>query len=400
MADNLVPEKPRSFIHNGDDDTRHVTLQGRDSEQTWSSPIVDQGQLNATYLASSSTRRYSCLVVGNYCHDVLFKDNSVITESIGGATSFISSVLDGFNVASCYVSKVGPDFAYPVTHRPLVSSSSRTTVFHAYFSSEIKRQDRILKRVRACEPISPCDLPNSKFDFGLAVGVGGEILPETLERMIDICKTVLVDIQALIRIFDPADGTVNHVDLNQTGFFYLLPRIGFLKASSDEAPFLDVEEVRKQCCVVLTNGNEGCMVFTKDSELKIAPFPTIQVDPTGAGDSFLGGLVTGLTRGLTVPDSALLGNLFGSLTVGQMGHSKFDPRLVQRVKEEVDKRREDHFDGLQFFRALDAARSSSLAGSFLQKSKRELPNNTSGAKCNDQSLLPSICEKEEPHSIS
>ncbi|CAH9094167.1 unnamed protein product [Cuscuta europaea] len=399
MADNLAPEKRRSFIHN-DDDTRHVTLEERDSGQTWPSTVMDQGQLDpyATDLASPSSHRRSCLVVGNYCHDVLIKDNSVIAESIGGATSFISSVLDGFNVASCYVSKVGPDFAYPITHRPLVSPSLRTTVFHAYFSSEIKRQDRILKRVRACEPISASDLPNSKFDFGLAVGVGGEILPETLERMIDICETVLVDIQALIRVFDPADGTVNHVDLNQTGFLYLLPRIGFLKASSDEAPFLDMEEVRKRCCVVLTNGNEGCTVFTKDSELKIAPFPTIQVDPTGAGDSFLGGFVTGLTHGLTVPDSALLGNFFGSLTVRQMGHSKFDPWLLQRVKEEVDKRREDHFDGLQFFRALDAARSSSPAGSFLQKSKTELPNNTSGAKCNDQSLLPSICEKE-PYSI-
>ncbi|VFQ91362.1 unnamed protein product [Cuscuta campestris] len=353
---------------------------------------------------SSPTRLRSCLVVGNYCHDVLIKDGSIIAESIGGATSFISAVLDGFDVASRYVSKVGPDFAYSVPRRPVVCASSRTTVFHAYFSSEIKRQDRVLKRVRACEPIWASDLPESRFDFGLAVGVGGEILPETLERMIEICGTVLVDIQALIRVFDPADGTVNHLDLNRTGFSHLLPRIGFLKASSDEAPFLDLEEARKRCCVVVTNGSDGCTVFTEDSGTKIAPFPTIQVDPTGAGDSFLGGLVAGLAHGLPVPDSALLGNFFGSLTVGQMGHAKFDPNLLQRVKGEVVGRKGKDEDD-QFFTVLDGARSSSSSSGacFLpEECKRELPAGNTvpapGSKCGDQqrfSLVHCIVHEEE-----
>nr|GMD14096.1 inositol 3-kinase [Ipomoea batatas] len=360
--------------------------------------------------------RLSCLVVGNCCHDVLIKDGGVIAESLGGAASFISAVLDGFDVDCRYVSKVGPDFAYSVSHRPIVCSSSQTTVFHAYFSSEIKRRDRVLKRVRACDPIAASDLPDSEFDFGLAVGVGGEILPETLEKMIGICETVFVDIQALIRIFDPADGTVNHVDLKQTGFFHLLPRIGFLKASSDEAPYVDVEEARKRCRILVTNGNEGCTVFTENTELKIAPFPTIQVDPTGAGDSFLAGLVAGIAHGLTLPDSALLGNFFGSLTVRQMGHSKFDSQLLQRVKEEVDRRRVHHFgsherrdddgdsherrddDGdshERFFRVLDAVRTV-MAPYCLQ----EWPNSPR-PKCSDQQrlLLHSVCEEPPINSV-
>lgn len=279
---------------------------------------------------SSATPRRRCLIVGNYCHDVLIKDDVVIAESLGGAASFISSVLDGLSVTSVYVSKVGSDFGYCINHRPIgSSSSSQTTLFHAYFSSQIKHHDRVLKRVRACDPIYPSDLPDSEFDFGLAVGVGGEILPETLGRMVEICKTVFVDIQALIRVFDPSDGTVSLVELNKTGFFHLLPRIGFLKASSEEAPYVDIVEATKWCCVVVTNGKEGCTVYRKDRKLQIAPFPTTQVDPTGAGDSFLGGLVAGLVHGLSVPESALLGNLFGSLTVGQIGLSKFDSWQLQ-----------------------------------------------------------------------
>lgn len=172
----------------------------------------------------------------------------------------------------------------------------------------------------------------------MAVGVAGEILPETLDRMLGLCRVVFVDIQAIIRVFDSGDGTVRLVGLKESGFSHLLPRIGFLKASAEEAPFIEVEEARKLCCVVVTNGKDGCTVYWKDGESHIAPFPTVQVDPTGAGDSFLGGFVAGLVQGLPVPDAALLGNFFGSLTVGHVGFPKFDSRLLQRVQDEVRRR--------------------------------------------------------------
>ncbi|KAF6147057.1 hypothetical protein GIB67_036776 [Kingdonia uniflora] len=273
------------------------------------------------------------LIVGNYCHDVLIKDGNIIGENLGGASSFISNVLDNLSITHCnYISKVGFDFSYSVSHAPIVSPSSPTTLFHAHFVSNPnlnRSSDRVLKRIHGCDPISPSDLPNSRFDFGLAVGVGGEIVPETLERMIDICGVVFVDIQALIRVFDPIDGTVKLVGLRESGFFHLLPRIGFLKASAEEAPYVNVEEARKWCCVVVTDGKDGCRVYWKDGELQISPFLAVQIDPTGAGDSFLGGFVGGLVCSLNVSDAALVGNFFGSLTVGQIGVPKFDSRLLQ-----------------------------------------------------------------------
>ncbi|KAL7583662.1 hypothetical protein Lser_V15G42198 [Lactuca serriola] len=301
------------------------------------------------------------LIVGNYCHDVLIKDEVVLAETLGGAVSFISAVLDGLDITSDYVSKVGSDFAYSVNlnHTPIVSPSGKTAVFHAYFTSdpsEIRREDRVLKRVQSCNPISPSDLPDeANFNFGMAVGIAGEISPETLEKMLDICDVVLVDIQALIRDFE-IDGTVKLMNLNETGFSHLLPRIGFLKASAEEAPYVDIEEARKSCCVVVTSGKDGCTVYCKDIELQISPFTTVQVDPTGAGDSFLGGLVAGLVHGLAVPDAALLGNFFGSLTVGQIGIPKFDSTLMQKVKDEVQRRKmqcDEHDDESRFKKPSD-----------------------------------------------
>ncbi|GLT27275.1 hypothetical protein SLA2020_022850 [Shorea laevis] len=297
-----------------------------------------------TTLKRSQTQAssHSVLVVGNYCHDVLPRNGTIIAETIGGAASFISNVFNALSVSCHLTSKVGQDFKYPVTYEPIVVSSARTTVFHAHFGVGLGgngRQDRVLKRVEACDPIRPADLPEMRFDFGMAVGVGGEILPETLQRMAEICDVVFVDIQALTRVFDRNDGTVKLVGLKESGFYHLLPRIGFLKASEEEALFMDVEEVRKWCCVVVTHGKDGCKLYWKDGEMKITPFSANQIDPTGAGDSLFGGFVAGLVHGLAMPDAALLGNFFGSLTVAQIGLPKFDFRLLQKVKDEVQRRK-------------------------------------------------------------
>ena len=68
--------------------------------------------------------------------------------------------------------------------------------------------------------------------------------------------------------------------------------------------------MRKLYCVVVTNGEKGCKVYWNDGEVEISLFLTVQVVPTGVGDSLLGGFVVGLVLGLSVCDAALLGQKF------------------------------------------------------------------------------------------
>ncbi|KAJ8769807.1 hypothetical protein K2173_007667 [Erythroxylum novogranatense] len=331
------------------------------------------------------------LVVGNYCHDILIHNDAVKCESLGGASSFIYRVLNGLSISCDLVSKVGQDFRYQINLAPIVIPTSKTTVFHAYFNDGMREDgqgDRVLKRVCACDPIAPSDLPKMRFEYGMAVGVGGEISPETLENMLDICEVVLIDIQSLIREFDDVDGTVKLVNLRETRFYPLMKRIGVLKASSDEAVFMDLEEVRKWCCVVVTNGEEGCKLYWRDGEMEISPFLANQEDPTGAGDSFLGGLVAGLFQGLAVSDAALLGNFFGSLTVEQLGLPNFDSRLLQRVKDEMQRRKMQclHFEsGDNVLRFLKPAGHDDFH-SLLAAVKSELPFSYEAEV--DKSIIP------------
>ncbi|BAH92363.1 inositol 3-kinase [Oryza sativa Japonica Group] len=290
------------------------------------------------------------LVVGSYCHDVLLRGGRVVGETLGGAAAFVSNVLDAASPAGAslaVVSKVGHDFAYataaaPARHPPVLCASP-TTSFHARFSDDAASAhapDRQLRRVHACDPIYPADLPDRRFAYGLAVGVAGEVLPETLERMIRLCRAVLVDAQALIRAFDgeaKGGGAVRHVALEATPYARLLPRVAFLKASSEEAPYVGVETARRRCCVIVTEGRDGCRLYWDGGEARVAPFPAVQVDPTGAGDSFLAGFASGLLWGLSATDAALLGNFFGAAAVSQVGVPTFDPKMLQAVKQILEK---------------------------------------------------------------
>ncbi|KAG4918235.1 hypothetical protein JHK85_056516 [Glycine max] len=139
---------------------------------------------------------------------------------------------------------------------------------------------------------------HTRFGFRLAIRVDGEILPKTLQRMISIWDHVFIDIQALICRFDNINGRVSHVSLRGSEFFHLLPHVVFLKASTDEPIFIDVEEV----------------------------------DPTGVGDCFLGRFSAGIVKGLAMPDAALLGNFFGSIVVAQLGPPKLDFNLIQSLE--------------------------------------------------------------------
>ncbi len=72
--------------------------------------------------------------------------------------------------------------------------------------------------------------------------------------------------------------------------------------------------------VITTRGSSGSTVKVKGkaTDLPIAKARSV-VDPTGAGDSFRGALLHGITKGLDVVQSAKLGVVIGSLKVEHAG---------------------------------------------------------------------------------
>lgn len=129
--------------------------------------------------------------------------------------------------------------------------------------------------------------------------------------------------QALIRTIDPKTGLVGLRNLDETPFNDMLKDIHFLKAARNEALYIDIEKVRQKTCLIVTEGKNGSRIYSKDREIRVPAFPAIEVDPTGAGDSFLAGFSAGLYRGLPIDQAVLMGNFFGGLAVAQVGIPHF-----------------------------------------------------------------------------
>jgi len=108
-------------------------------------------------------------------------------------------------------------------------------------------------------------------------------------------------------------------NLEETPFYEMIEDISFLKAARNEALYVDIEKVRQKTCLIVTEGKNGSRIFSKDWEFRVPAFPAIEVDPTGAGDSFLAGFSAGLYQGLPVEQAVVMGNYFGGLAVAQVG---------------------------------------------------------------------------------
>ena len=68
--------------------------------------------------------------------------------------------------------------------------------------------------------------------------------------------------------------------------------------------------------IIVTKGELGSLVSTLDDEIKIpAVKPKKAVDPTGAGDAYRGGLISGLAREKSIKDCAKMGSVCASFCV-------------------------------------------------------------------------------------
>jgi len=66
-------------------------------------------------------------------------------------------------------------------------------------------------------------------------------------------------------------------------------------------------------------GEAGAITITPEGEVRTGIYRTEALKPTGAGDSFMGGLVSGLADGLSVRDAVLQGSAAAAMVVARVG---------------------------------------------------------------------------------
>ncbi|HRB02314.1 MAG TPA: PfkB family carbohydrate kinase, partial [Ilumatobacteraceae bacterium] len=82
-----------------------------------------------------------------------------------------------------------------------------------------------------------------------------------------------------------------------------------------------IAAVQRDChLAVITVGERGCYVITRDSVITVAAEPVAQVlDTTGAGDLFAAGFLYGYTRDLPLAQCAKLGSIAAAEVISHVG---------------------------------------------------------------------------------
>jgi adenosine kinase len=84
------------------------------------------------------------------------------------------------------------------------------------------------------------------------------------------------------------------------------------------------ELIKRAGAIIVTLGEKGSQVLTPEGDISIAVIKPKKVeDPTGAGDSYRGGLISGLIRGMDIEQCARMGSVCASFAVECYGTQEY-----------------------------------------------------------------------------
>ena len=287
------------------------------------------------------------LAVGSLAFDTISTPSGKADRVLGGSLNYFSlsaSYFTGLNL----VGVVGQDF--PKSHLELLASRGIDTsgiqvmpgkTFHwtGEYGKDLNEAVTLSTQLNVFEHFNP-QIPESFRDAEYVFL--GNIAPE-----LQLCVLDQVRKPKLIAM----DSMNFWISGRRDALLKVLPRIDLLTINEGEAKLLAEESnvivaaekilTMGPKCVVVKRGEYGAFLFFQNEIFSAAAVPTrIVKDPTGAGDTFAGGLLGYLaSKGAGLEKQALrngvlLGSVMASFTVEDFS---FD-RLLRLEKPEIEQR--------------------------------------------------------------
>jgi sugar/nucleoside kinase (ribokinase family) len=275
-------------------------------------------------------------VVGHFSVDsILLPSRPHSFMVLGGGVTYVSLVTKRLEGNASIISKVGGDFpeAYlwwlkgeGIDLTGVVKNEAeKTTRFELQYDSNLS--NRTLKLKGKASPIEVDELPNDIHAKAIHIApIAGEISLEVVEHLKQCTNVLSLDPQGLLRKFDEAGNVTCCSPMDKR----LLDLVNIYKSSSDEIITLTGQPNIKPAIravhdhgvetVIVTLGRKGAILSVEKTVYNIPACPSKAfVDPTGAGDVFIGGF---LTEYVNAKDSfwcACVGSAASSLVVESLG---------------------------------------------------------------------------------
>jgi sugar/nucleoside kinase (ribokinase family) len=299
---------------------------------------------------------FDIVSVGHLSIDlIVLPDRQTPFTVLGGSAAYVSLAARHLEARVAVVSKVGGDF--PEAYRWLLGQEginlsglikvedAQTTRYELKYDANLSSRNLSLKS--RAPPITIDDLPNPLRASAIHIApIAGEITYEVAERLKSHADVLSFDSQGLVRSFDQ-DGNVTYTPLADK---HILGLVDIYKSSLNEikavTELADLDSAIKgihDCgvkIVIVTLGAKGATLSVEGTRYDIPPCkPERVVDPTGAGDAFIGGFLAEYVNGENILRCACVGAAAASFVVEGIGPTSFGDKtqVYQRARELYEK---------------------------------------------------------------
>jgi len=292
---------------------------------------------------------FDIVSVGQFSIDSIFlPDRNVPFVVLGGSVAYVSFAARRLDARVSVVSKVGSDFpaAYLWWLRQesvdlsglSKAENAQTTRFELKYSNDLS--DRALRLKTRAPPITVADLPNSLKAKSIHIApIAGEITYEIAEKLRSCADVLSLDPQGLVRNFDE-NGSVTLGSLIDKRILELvdiykssLKEIQAVTGLSDINSAIKAVHKHGVKIVIVTLQANGAAVSVEDAIHKVPAYkPEKIIDPTGAGDAFIGSFLAEYVNGEDCSRCFYVGSAAASLVVEGIGPTFFGD------KEEIYRR--------------------------------------------------------------
>ena len=294
-------------------------------------------------------------VIGHLSIDtILLPSRTAPFVVLGGSAAYTSFAAKRLGATTAIISKVGGNFpeAYLWWLRQegidlssvIKRADEPTTGFELSYNADLS--GRTLKLKSKGAPINLADLPADLHAKAVHIApIDNEVSFEVVEHLKHYADVLSLDPQGLLRSFEAGNVTENaSVDKRIFGL------INIYKSSQNEIYALTGQSELKLAIrtihdfgvetVIVTMGAKGSVLSVEGAQYNIAACPSqVVVDPTGAGDVFVGGFLTEYLRQKESVWCACVGSAAASLVVEGIGPTYFGTKeeIYQRANSLYEK---------------------------------------------------------------
>lgn len=289
---------------------------------------------------------FDLVVVGHITIDWIERRGLKPKFTPGGSAVYASLAAKAMGAKVSVVSKVGADF--PDEFVVWLSRSGvdltgvkRVEAPTTRFVLRYRDDERTLQLKRLCDSILPEDAPTNLRTKAIHLGsVAGEIPIETVRRLASLVDVVSLDLQGFVRAFN-SEGLVSERRRLDVG---VLGCVDIVKASEEELQAaMNIHDTWKAMeataqlapnIVIVTKGVKGAAMLLDKNRYEVpACEPRLIVDPTGAGDAFIGAFMAEYVYGRDPLWCAAVGSSASSFVVEGLGPSYLGSRneILQRA---------------------------------------------------------------------